>query len=629
MKLKNTLILLVSLLYALNLNAHRINGYAKVSSISGSTISLTNVYEVHDTFEDGEQVIIMQMQDDVIGSYKGDNANFGLLADIKSAGLYEIVTISSHTESGGVPTSITISSTLNNTYHIGANSIVQIISFPEMGSPNYTNGNLTTKPWNGKTGGVLAFQVSGVLTIGGDINCNGQGFRGAAKNRGGSLDCTAASHYRTKHGANFADKGEGIYKSTKSNQKAGRARILSGGGGGNSHNAGGGGGGNWSAGGVGGPGWQCNPTAGGMGGLRLSTVISASRLFLGGGGGAGEGNNNKSPDAGNGGGLILIKTAEINTIGNCASYKISANGESIIAGSGNDGNSGGGAGGSIIIETNSWNISSTCELTIEANGGNGGNVTSGVAHGAGGGGGQGVVIYSTVLPSSNIITSTKNGNGGKNCSSCSEADSGTGQNDEGIDDEKTGPLPISLIYFHAEITGNSIIDINWATASEFNNNFFTIERSKDGIEYEELEEINGTGNSNSTITYHTYDDQPLQDYSYYRLKQTDYNGDYTYSKAVSVFIKTDTKFEFNLFPNPVSKEDELFISIKSDSNEEVLVVVYDILGNRLYSKVIFENISENAVIAIDPHKQLPVGTYIIIGTSNDKVYKKKLIVKEY
>ena len=629
MKFKNKILIFLFLLCVSNINAQIINAYAKVSNISGTTISLINVDEAHDSFEDGEQIIIMQMQDDIIGSNTGNNSNFGLLSDIKSTGLYEIVTISSHTELMGVANSITIISALNNTFHIGSNTSVQLISFPQKGTPNYTSGNLSAKAWDGNTGGVLAFQITGKLTIGGNIDCNNKGFRGASANGGGSTSCSGNSHYRTTHQNNYADKGEGIYKSTTNNQKAGRARILSGGGGGNSHNAGGGGGSNYSAGGLGGPGWpNCSPTAGGMGGLDLSSNISASRIFMGGGGGAGEGNNGGSRTAGNGGGLILIKANEINTSGTCGPYTISANGQSITSGSGNDGNSGGGAGGSIVIETDTWNISSNCQITVEANGGNGGDVTHGASHGAGGGGGQGVVVYSTAVPSNNISTTTNNGSGGRNCNTCGYADNGSGTDGDGVQGGDSGPLPISLIYFSAEVSDNNLVDINWATAMELNNNYFTIERSVDGLEYERIEEINGAGNSNSTITYHTYDDKPLKGDSFYRLKQTDYNGDYTYSKSIHIFIDKQSEFSFEVFPNPISKNDNLFISVNVDKNEEILVVVYDLLGNLLYSKVIFENISENTVIAIDPHKRLPVGTYIIIGTSNDKVYKKKLIIKD-
>ena len=74
-------------------------------------------------------MIIMQMQDDVIGANTANNSSFGDLSDIQNAGYYEIVTISSHTESAGIPSTITIVETLSATFNTGANSSVQIISF--------------------------------------------------------------------------------------------------------------------------------------------------------------------------------------------------------------------------------------------------------------------------------------------------------------------------------------------------------------------------------------------------------------------------------------------------------------------------------------------------------------------
>tara|TARA_B100000809_G_scaffold263609_1_gene317261 strand:+ start:5592 stop:6149 length:558 start_codon:yes stop_codon:yes gene_type:complete len=152
------------------------NGYAKVS----------NVDEINATFEDGDRVIIIQMQNDVIGS-TGNNASLGSLGAILSAGLFELATISPHTEVVGLPNSITVSSTLLNAFNTGANSSLQIITYPTLGSPDYvTTSNMSAKSWNGNTGGVLAFNVNGVLTLAYNIEVNEDGFRGAGINGGSS-----------------------------------------------------------------------------------------------------------------------------------------------------------------------------------------------------------------------------------------------------------------------------------------------------------------------------------------------------------------------------------------------------------------------------------------------------------
>src|SRR5690554_6426760 len=106
-----------------------VNAYAKVTGISNQSLSLSNVDERYHSFQVNDLVIIMQMQDDVIGG-TSNNSDFGSLGDIRSAGLYEIRSIAQITESGGVPSVITLGESLNNAYNTNINSSIQIISFP-------------------------------------------------------------------------------------------------------------------------------------------------------------------------------------------------------------------------------------------------------------------------------------------------------------------------------------------------------------------------------------------------------------------------------------------------------------------------------------------------------------------
>lgn len=552
MKVLDWLFFVILTVFCLQSKAQTINGYGAVTGIGGTVMTISSPDESGGTFEDGDEIIIMQMQDDVIGSNTADNASFGLIDDIESAGLYEIATISSHTEDGGSNvTSITVSAALTNTYNIGANTSVQVITFPELGTPDYTIGNTGCKDWNGTIGGVLAFQVSGTLTINGNLDVSEAGFRGASPNGGGSTGCTGASNYRVASTANFADKGEGIYKRTDANYAAGFARIASGGGGGNSHNAGGGGGGNYSAGGLGGPGWPtCSPSAGGGGGVDLSAHISASRVFLGGGAGAGEANNGGSQKAGDGGGIILMKAGTIETTGASGMKYIRANGESVTVGSGNDGNSGGGAGGSIVIGVGTWDIAAGTPISLESNGGNGGDVTHAHGHGAGGGGGQGTIIYSISEPSANTTTNTVPGVGGLNCNTCVAAAPGGGVAGAGVKDDEVGPLPVELIHFGVEyLDADEAVEVVWQTASEINSAEFQIEKSRDGNNWDIVGTETGAGNSSHLIDYHFYDFEVEQGRNYYRLKQIDFDGTYEYfaTKYADVYKETE---EISVYPNP-------------------------------------------------------------------------------
>jgi len=110
-----------------------------------------------------------------------------------------------------------------------------------------------------------------------------------------------------------------------------------------------------------------------------------------------------------------------------------------------------------------------------------------------------------------------------------------------------GSLPIELINF--EVTPLLYSSkINWTTASEINNDFFTLERTPDGINYSIVNTIKGAGNSNQEINYSTDDSKPLFGLSYYRLKQTDYDGKFSYSKQIPLLFENTGKLSF--YPNP-------------------------------------------------------------------------------
>ena len=188
----------------------------------------------------------------------------------------------------------------------------------------------------------------------------------------------------------------------------------------------------------------------------------------------------------------------------------------------------------------------------------------------------------------------------------------------------TNPLPIELLSFNAKPKG-SVVDLNWATASEINNDFFTIEKTIDGVHFEIVGTVKGAGNNTSILNYVSNDDHPYSGVSYYRLKQTDYNGKSSYSDLKTVSFEITTDFSFNIYPNPTG--DGVFnLQLNAKSNKEVLVVVYDVLGKQMYSKVLITGENESNVYAIDPTQKLPSGVYVITATSSEKIFNKKLIV---
>lgn len=619
-------LILFILVISLSTKAQILNAYAKVTNIvANTTLTVANVNETSHTFTVGGTVIVMQMQDNVIGTNTTNIASFGNLGTIANAGVYEIGIISARSPAVGTPTTITLSSPLAGTYNTGANSSVQLITFRDLGANYTTTATISGLTWDGNVGGVIGIQVTNTLTLNNSISANGIGFAGGTRNPNGYTACESTT-YATAIATRYSGKGEGIYKRTNAAFAGARGKILNGGGGGNDVNSGGGGGGNYSEGGSGGLGWVpagtgCSPSVGGLGGISLNGQISASRIFMGGGGGAGHQNDGNGTEGGKGGGIVLIKATNIRTTGTCA-ISISANGATATNGT-NDGGGGGGAGGSILLQVSSFSVTGTCPLTVSTNGGNGGSsVTSGV-HGGGGGGGQGVVIYSIAQPTTNVTTSTAPGTGGASCSGCSAATNGAagpGTSNAGIINSSAGPLPIELISFEGK-ANTGIVELYWKTASEINNDFFTVEKSNDGFEFTSI----GTVKANNTTTVSRYqlnDLKPSRGTNYYRLKQTDFDKSYTYSQIIAVDF--DESIDFSVFPNPLLQNQSLIISFDKDYATAIFLSIYDVTGKLVLAKTV--NVNTQREVKLDD-LDLPTGIYTV-RLNNDYLNSTKKIVIE-
>lgn len=139
------------------------------------------------------------------------------------------------------------------------------------------------------------------------------------------------------------------------------------------------------------------------------------------------------------------------------------------------------------------------------------------------------------------------------------------------------PFPIELLSFEAERRDEQVV-LNWATASENNNDFFTIERSQDGFQFEEIQKVASLGNSQQKRAYQTIDAQPLQGANYYRLKQTDLDGQFSYSHTVLVAFYTG---EVEIYPNPVHNGEAITIAFEMAERGTVSLSLNNILGQEV------------------------------------------------
>ena len=169
-------------------------------------------------------------------------------------------------------------------------------------------------------------------------------------------------------------------------------------------------------------------------------------------------------------------------------------------------------------------------------------------------------------------------------------------------------LPIELTRFTADVISDREVLLTWQTQTEINNDFFTVERSMDGDSYEHLGTIDGAGNSEELVNYAWSDMKPLTGKSYYRLKQTDIDGEASYSEVVSVFISSKFEDEITLFPNPTV--DHVRVNFENYPGESIIIEVFNLMGQKIQSEV--KNISENQFREISiGTDHLPVGNYII------------------
>lgn len=123
------------------------------------------------------------------------------------------------------------------------------------------------------------------------------------------------------------------------------------------------------------------------------------------------------------------------------------------------------------------------------------------------------------------------------------------------------PLPVELIDFSAEVIMDNV-QLDWTTASELNNDFFTVQRSVNGKEFQSLGKVKGAGTKPTTTHYQYIDDAPETGTSYYRLKQTDIDGNSTFSSVV--LIDLNSASAFSIYPNPVTYNTEVKLSRKGD-----------------------------------------------------------------
>ncbi len=171
-------------------------------------------------------------------------------------------------------------------------------------------------------------------------------------------------------------------------------------------------------------------------------------------------------------------------------------------------------------------------------------------------------------------------------------------------------LPVNLVSFTANtensMASNAAVRCNWSTATENNSAYFIIERSSNGRSFIPVGQVTAAGNSPDLKSYSYIDNNPLKGISYYRLKQTDRDGRFTYSQVV-VVNNSNAATLFTIYPNPA--KEEITMAVAMSSKQDGVYSIYDQAGKQCLSGAVSLNKGVNTIsLAV---RSLRAGIYII------------------
>lgn len=189
-------------------------------------------------------------------------------------------------------------------------------------------------------------------------------------------------------------------------------------------------------------------------------------------------------------------------------------------------------------------------------------------------------------------------------------------------------LPVELLEFSVKKSGPDQVSITWSTASEKNNDYFTVERSQNGVDFQPLLEVPGSGNSNQQRSYSAIDNDPFPGLSYYRLSQTDYDGSTSHSEVRYVQFQSSASAKpvsiDKIGPNPFENNVDLIVTLKSPG--PIDLTVHDLTGKMVW-KQSESGIAGSNSIHLENIGFLARGSYFLEIESNHEIISQKIIRK--
>lgn len=175
--------------------------------------------------------------------------------------------------------------------------------------------------------------------------------------------------------------------------------------------------------------------------------------------------------------------------------------------------------------------------------------------------------------------------------------------------------------FGAISDGKKVI-VSWTSPNERSCDYFTVEKSRDGVNFVSAAMTKGAGMFSSYIDYTDIDYCPFNGISYYRLKQTDYHGQVAYSQAIEVNYQILK--DGSVIPKTGNLPDEA--ELKEMENKTILVLMKDKTGKDIVTKIRVSS-ENNALVARDFNENLEQGTYLVLASSYNPLCGQKVLVK--
>ncbi|MEL6562623.1 MAG: T9SS type A sorting domain-containing protein [Bacteroidota bacterium] len=167
-------------------------------------------------------------------------------------------------------------------------------------------------------------------------------------------------------------------------------------------------------------------------------------------------------------------------------------------------------------------------------------------------------------------------------------------------------LPVELLYFRVNSVKKGEISLEWSTLSESDNDYFWLQRSQNGKLWRNILRIKGAGNSSSQLTYSAVDRSTFDGVRYYRLKQVDFDGSFTYSAIKMVNSISPRPLQVKIYPNPTESK----VTIEADGGLITQVDFFDYMSRKVSDQVVFGDLGQGS-IKVDL-KNLQQGIYLVM-----------------